>query len=48
MLEEKYEQQIKDRDDAILRLRDMKEKLSTKMVDGGRSGTARSSSTVSV
>lgn len=32
-LQEKYEQQIKDRDDAIERLRDMKAKLSTKMVD---------------
>lgn len=31
-LQEKYEQQIKDRDDAIERLRDMKTKLSTKMV----------------
>lgn len=31
-LREKYEQQIKDRDDAIERLRDMKAKLSTKMV----------------
>ncbi len=31
-LKEKYEQQIKDRDDAIERLRDMKAKLSTKMV----------------
>lgn len=31
-LQEKYEQQIKDRDDAIERLRDMKAKLSTKMV----------------
>lgn len=31
-LEEKYQTQIKDRDDAIERLRDMKAKLSTKMV----------------
>lgn len=31
-LQERYEQQIKDRDDAIERLRDMKAKLSTKMV----------------
>lgn len=31
-LKEKYEQQIKDRDDAIERLRDMKARLSTKMV----------------
>lgn len=31
-LEEKYETQIKDRDDAIERLRDMKARLSTKMV----------------
>lgn len=31
-LQEKYEQQIKDRDDAIERLRDMKAKLSIKMV----------------
>lgn len=31
-LREKYEQQIKDRDDAIERLRDMKAKLSTKMI----------------
>lgn len=31
-LQEKYEQQIKDRDDAIERLRDMKAKLSTKMI----------------
>jgi len=31
-LTEKYETQIKDRDDAIERLRDMKAKLSTKMV----------------
>ncbi len=31
-LREKYETQIKDRDDAIERLRDMKAKLSTKMV----------------
>lgn len=31
-LKEKYETQIKDRDDAIERLRDMKAKLSTKMV----------------
>lgn len=30
-LQEKYEQQIKDRDDAIERLRDMKAKLSTQM-----------------
>jgi hypothetical protein len=32
MLKEKYETQIKDRDDAIERLRDMKVRLSTKMV----------------
>ena len=31
-MHEKYEQQIKDRDDAIERLRDMKAKLSTKVV----------------
>ena len=31
-LKDKYETQIKDRDDAIERLRDMKSKLSTKMV----------------
>lgn len=31
-LEEKYQTQIKDRDDAIERLRDLKAKLSTKMV----------------
>jgi len=31
-LEEKYESKIKDRDDAIERLRDMKARLSTKMV----------------
>ncbi|MER3389270.1 MAG: DUF2130 domain-containing protein [Microcella sp.] len=31
-LEEKYQQQIKDRDDAIERLKDMKARLSTKMV----------------
>jgi hypothetical protein len=31
-LQEKYEQQIKDRDDAIERLKDMKAKLSTKML----------------
>ncbi|HHH8880304.1 TPA: DUF2130 domain-containing protein, partial [Pseudomonas aeruginosa] len=31
-LKEKYETQIKDRDDAIERLRDMKARLSTKMV----------------
>ncbi|MCM1129309.1 MAG: DUF2130 domain-containing protein [Alistipes senegalensis] len=31
-LKERYEAQIKDRDDAILRLRDMKARLSTKMV----------------
>lgn len=31
-LKEKYETQLKDRDDAIERLRDMKAKLSTKMV----------------
>lgn len=31
-LEEKYQTQIKDRDDAIERLRDMKARLSTKMV----------------
>ncbi len=31
-LREKYETQIKDRDDAIVRLRDMKARLSTKMV----------------
>lgn len=31
-LQEKYEQQIKDRDDAIERLRDMKARLSTRMV----------------
>ncbi len=31
-LKEKYETQIKDRDDAIVRLRDMKARLSTKMV----------------
>lgn len=31
-LKEKYESQIKDRDDAIERLKDMKTKLSTKMV----------------
>jgi hypothetical protein len=31
-LQEKYETQIKDRDDAIERLRDMKARLSTKMV----------------
>ena len=31
-LKEKYETQIKDRDDAIKRLKDMKAKLSTKMV----------------
>jgi len=31
-LKERYETQIKDRDDAIERLRDMKRKLSTKMV----------------
>jgi hypothetical protein len=32
MLKDKYETQIRDRDDAIDRLRDMKAKLSTKMV----------------
>ncbi len=32
LLKEKYETQIKDRDDAIERLRDMKSRLSTKMV----------------
>lgn len=32
-LKEKYETQIKDRDDAIERLMDMKAKLSTKMID---------------
>ncbi len=32
LLKEKYETQIRDRDDAIERLRDMKSKLSTKMV----------------
>jgi len=31
-LEDKYQQQIKDRDDAIERLKDMKARLSTKMV----------------
>jgi hypothetical protein len=31
-LEEKYKQQIRDRDDAIERLKDMKARLSTKMV----------------
>ena len=31
-LKEKYETQIKDRDDAIERLKDMKARLSTKMV----------------
>ncbi|HHO8100409.1 TPA: DUF2130 domain-containing protein [Pseudomonas aeruginosa] len=31
-MKEKYETQIKDRDDAIERLRDMKARLSTKMV----------------
>jgi len=31
-LKDKYETQIKDRDDAIERLRDMKARLSTKMV----------------
>jgi len=31
-LKEKYEKQIKDRDDAIERLRDMKARLSTKMI----------------
>jgi len=31
-LKDKYETQIKDRDDAIVRLRDMKARLSTKMV----------------
>ena len=31
-LKDKYETQIKDRDDAIERLRDMKVRLSTKMV----------------
>ncbi len=30
-LEEKYKQQIKDRDDAIERLKNMKARLSTKM-----------------
>lgn len=35
-LQEKYEQQIKDRDDAIDRLRDMKAKLSTKMGGAGQ------------
>ena len=33
-LREKYETQIKDRDDAIERLKDMKARLSTKMVGG--------------
>ncbi|MBR2831234.1 DUF2130 domain-containing protein [Candidatus Saccharibacteria bacterium] len=32
MLKQNYEQQIRDRDDAIERLKDMKSKLSTKMV----------------
>ena len=32
MLKDKYETQIRDRDDAIERLKDMKAKLSTKMV----------------
>ena len=32
LLKDKYETQIKDRDDAIERLRDMKAKLSTKMI----------------
>ena len=31
-LKDKYETQLKDRDEAIERLRDMKAKLSTKMV----------------
>jgi hypothetical protein len=35
-MQEKYEQQIKDRDDAIERLRDMKAKLSTKMGGAGK------------
>jgi glutamate/tyrosine decarboxylase-like PLP-dependent enzyme len=38
-LHDKYETQIKDRDDAIERLKDMKAKLSTKMV--GETLTAR-------
>lgn len=43
-LEEKYKQQIKDRDDAIERLKDMKARLSTKMDDGGLTSTRRPSS----
>ncbi|WP_283842261.1 DUF2130 domain-containing protein [Bradyrhizobium altum] len=37
-LKDKYETQIKDRDDAIERLKDMKARLSTKMVDHFRCG----------
>ena len=35
VLQGKYETQIKDRDDAIERLKDMNARLSTKMVGGG-------------
>ncbi len=47
-LQDKYETQIKDRDDAIERLKDMKARLSTKMDDGGSNSTARPSSTAFV
>jgi adenine C2-methylase RlmN of 23S rRNA A2503 and tRNA A37 len=44
-LEEKYKQQIEDRDDAIDRLKEMRARLSTKMDNGGLTSTARPSST---
>lgn len=40
-LKEKYETQIKDRDDAIERLRDMKARLSTKMVGETLEGSSQ-------
>ncbi|GAA1734622.1 hypothetical protein [Microcella frigidaquae] len=46
-LQEKYEQQIKDRDDAIERLRDMKAKLSTKMGGAGQRARAARATTSS-
>ena len=46
-LKDRYETQIKDRDDAIERLRDMKARLSTKMVGETLSSTAKPSSTAS-
>ena len=44
-LQDKYETQIKDRGDAIDRLKGMRARLSTKMDDGGLTSTARQSST---